>query len=107
MAIPTPVPPDVKLIGERTCPMCGYHFTAIGTGDGRVATDPTPGDRTVCMRCAGSLIFDDALVLREMTGADWRQLSVDELLELVQMKGRILHMHRVCGRPGEPPRAES
>jgi hypothetical protein len=100
--MPTPVPPDVRLIGERHCPKCGYTFTAVGTGDGRPASDPTPGDFTVCMKCIAVLVFDSSMALRELTTEELWRLTREEVRDLSNMKGRIAYMHRVCGPPGGP-----
>lgn len=93
------IPPDVKLMPRQACPVCKYPMTAIGTGDGSAATPPTPGDRSVCMRCVVVLVFDADLVLHVMSNAEWARLSVDERRVITQMRQKIQHMHTVLGPP--------
>ncbi len=98
----TPIPPDVKLIPQMACPHCAYTFTAVGTCDQSVATDPKPGDRTVCMKCVAVLIFSDTMTLRGMTVEEFEALSPAEHREIAEIAGRIHIMHAVLGPPGPP-----
>jgi hypothetical protein len=45
------------------CPYCGHKLNAAGLPSGDAA--PAPGDYSVCIACAGVLIFGDDLALRK------------------------------------------
>lgn len=79
--IRTPVP-------ACRCPYCDHElFAASGLGRG-----PQPGDVSVCIRCASSLIFDQDLTVRAMEPKDWDALDEDlkEVLRLYQRGVRSL-----------------
>jgi hypothetical protein len=41
---------------QSSCTHCGYLFDAVSNIEGE--TGPSPGDWTLCLRCAGAMVFD-------------------------------------------------
>lgn len=57
----------VTHLPQRTCPHCGYLFTAAGTVDGSEGREPRRGDPIVCLNCAEILVFTSPTELRALT----------------------------------------
>ena len=89
--------PDAKLVLMQPCPLCGHPLNAVGEYNAPHANFPAPGDATVCIACAGMLIFGALMELRPA--------KLDEIdADLRQVQQDILKMHTIMGvrtRPKE------
>ena len=55
-------------VPSSVCPSCGYELSGAGAAPGDPdPRPPSPGDTTVCIRCAAALIFDKDLKARRPT----------------------------------------
>lgn len=61
----------------QTCPNCRAVLDAATSIDS-IAT-PTPGDVSICFRCATALAYDGELKLRPATRADLDKYTPDQL----------------------------
>jgi hypothetical protein len=55
------------------CPLCGSELDGVAGGPG----PPGPGDITVCIICAGPLIFTADLALRVLTPPEFAALDAE------------------------------
>lgn len=66
---------------QCNCPSCGCKLdAATNLADER--RRPSPGDLSVCINCTSFLVFDDNLILRNLSPEETKQLPVgvqDEL----------------------------
>jgi hypothetical protein len=58
------------------CPACGRPLDRASNPDGTGA--PEPGDITVCLRCATTLLFDATLGLKKPSDAEMVQIMLSE-----------------------------
>jgi hypothetical protein len=63
-------------IPDSVCP-CGYRMTDCTNLHGG-ASDPEPGDISVCLNCGQILAFDSDLRLRKAIAAEVHELMSDE-----------------------------
>jgi hypothetical protein len=91
-----PKPWNSTDIPKNRCPFCGYLSEAASTpGD----KSPEPGSIAVCMSCASVLVFDNDLLLRAMTQAEFADLHPDNRKEilLIQRGIRMLDRRKLKG----------
>lgn len=62
-----------KVNENATCPHCGHRLD-LATGIDHTLM-PRPGDVSICIECASILIFDDAMMPREPTVDEWKELK--------------------------------
>lgn len=56
------------------CPYCGcLHDAAMAANDGGC---PRPGDVTICLQCAGVLLFDPSMIARKPTDTELCRLML-------------------------------
>lgn len=77
------------------CPICGHKLdrATCVSRDGESA-DPKPGDATVCIDCAGWLIFNKDLSLRKMDHLDIRDLTPEQHLYLMAVTKVVKKVHQ-------------
>jgi hypothetical protein len=70
------------------CPWCGYAMdAATNPNDG--ATQPKPGDLSVCISCASVLVFNDDLTLRACSPAELAETSPDVMGRIERIQWAI------------------
>jgi hypothetical protein len=88
------------------CPHCGYKFDAVTNMDGD--TGPKPGDWTLCLRCAGPMMFDAALRPAMPEAGHYealRQNAPDLHRQLERHRAAILQLARIHPIPDRGGRA--
>ena len=68
------------------CPKCGYLTDRAGSVDDDTKV-PTPGDLSICLRCAHVTKYADDLTLVELGSAELIALSLDQ--DFVDFHSRI------------------
>lgn len=58
-----------------TCPHCGYKIDAASPPEGQA--EPSEGDFSVCLKCAGLMVFTHDMTLRKFGQADYEELTGD------------------------------
>lgn len=70
------------------CPNCGRENDTASSPEGFT---PSPGDVSVCLGCAATLVFNEDFSTRAMTAAEWHALEDDFREELkLYRKGALL-----------------
>ena len=59
------------------CPNCNYPFERETQISGGEVSPPDPGDFTICFSCAEILCYDEAMIPRKPTPAQWQQIHDD------------------------------
>ncbi len=73
---------------ERTrCPRCNHITDAVEAPTS--TKKPSMGDIVVCTRCAGLLTITNIGSLRELRDAEYRQLSIEQLLQVAEMQKTV------------------
>lgn len=75
----------MNIMPNDECPKCGKHINAAATVSDENA-QPSSGDVTVCIGCAGILKFDDNLKLAKLTTEEFDEMdeaTKDNLLQAV------------------------
>lgn len=80
-----------KLPASR-CPLCGLESNAASSPEGAT---PDPGDITICMHCAGLLVFTDDMRLRTATNAEIAELPRSAALKVRTYQTAVENLHRV------------
>ena len=81
---------STELPGPIRCPQCSYEMTdASGVGHNE---RPSPGDWTVCIRCAAVLRFTEEIGVREASGKELAELDPESALAIAQAVHAIRQM---------------
>ena len=67
---------DATFTPQNHCPKCGYRTDAASVARGQHHR-PNAGDISVCMNCGAITIFNDDLTLREPTGKELLEASLN------------------------------
>ena len=62
-------------VPEVQCPHCGHNLDRATNADGE-DVEPTAGDATICLHCAGVMVFGEDLKPRT-----FNELEIDEMDE--------------------------
>jgi hypothetical protein len=79
------------ILERDVCPFCGHALDAATAVPDNAEAAPDTGDVTVCLACAGILIFDETLSVRRPTTAELREAM--SLPPLIQLVSTIRAMH--------------
>jgi hypothetical protein len=71
------------------CPWCGTELNAAA-GISDKANTPTPGDLSICIKCAGMLCFADDLIPQKATLEEIADLDDDSRITLQRAREFIL-----------------
>jgi hypothetical protein len=72
-------------IERDACPFCGHQLDAVTAGPENPDATPLPGDLTVCIQCAGLLVFDDQMKVRPPTSEEQAEMLADpQVIRLVE-----------------------
>jgi hypothetical protein len=83
------------IIEQDCCPFCGSALDAATAVPDNADAAPEAGDVTVCISCAGVLIFDEALSVRRPTTVELMEaMSMPPLRQLLDTI-RAMHRSRV------------
>ena len=74
---------------ESRCPFCDHRLDGAGSPEGAA---PSPGDLSICISYASPLLYDEGLLLRALSRAEWEALSDDarETLRRYQLAVRSI-----------------
>ena len=80
---------DSHEVPMSTCPWCGTDLDRAASveSDSRLEA----GDVTVCLRCAGVLVFTNDLAVRKATGEELRECGLDPRIRKIQHVIRTMH----------------
>lgn len=70
------------------CPNCGYKLDAATSATG--AGDPSPGDLTVCVRCAAVLVFTSEMAHRKFSEEETQGLDPETRALVVKAQQAIM-----------------
>lgn len=76
------------------CPWCGYMSDAASSADWSSDVTPKPGDVSLCLECAGVMVFTPDLATRKANGDDFHKFTPEEFMLIAQMK----MAHKQLGR---------
>jgi hypothetical protein len=81
------------------CLNCKAVMNALGTGDRRVAAEPSPGDIALCIKCGAVMKLDDQLRLRGMSDEEMDELTRDRewMDQIARMVQKIQFLKHVSG----------
>lgn len=74
--------------GFCECPSCGHRLNAATPVT--AISKPQPGDLSLCINCAQFLRYTDSMTLEIFPEEDLLKLSIDECLDLFDMRSRLL-----------------
>jgi hypothetical protein len=75
-----------KLGVTSRCPYCAYELDAASTVPGVPDASPNSGDVTICIACAGVMIFQQDLSVRKPTEVELAVVLADpDVLQLIKV----------------------
>ena len=87
--------PSVSHVPEARCPVCDAKLDAASAVQG--ASQPGPGDVSVCFYCTAFLQFNDNMELKLLKFKDLKEMEPETVAELEHVremiKGRDRQMH--------------
>lgn len=90
----------MNILPDDNCPKCQKHINAATATDGDSGLEPTPGDVTVCVGCAGILQFDGSMKLKELSFEDLSSMDTETQAELLKAVNVVQELNAQAAKRG-------
>jgi hypothetical protein len=83
------------------CPYCGALLDAAGSFDEESTEVPGPGDASICIGCAGLLVFTEDMGVRKLLDDDFAKLPAEHRRDLISGQVAVQSFRMLFGEAAQ------